>query len=104
MSIAPINQFVAIVFPVSLVVYLLVRLIRRYCPWLRNEGKRYIPVLTLVLGLLLGAVPGLIEGLARLTQPASPIVNPPAAILLGGLGGFLAPTVYAWFHKVIKMK
>ena len=106
MNTASISLFVGIILPISLVAYLLIRLLERYIPWIGKggRGRQFVPVFTILLGTLLGAIPGLINGLASLVSPGAASIPYSTGVLLGLLGGLLAPTVYAWFHKVIRLK
>ena len=97
----PITIFLGAILPVGLVAYLLMRLARRYVPWLRGDGRRWIPALTLLIGVAVGAIPGLIESTLSVTSGSPQAVTWPAAMLYGALGGLMAPSLYEWIHRVI---
>ena len=101
-----IDVFLGAIVPIGLVAYLAMRLARRYVSWLRGGGRRWVPVLTLLLGSGLGAIPGLVSSTLSVAVTisggaSSPPITLGAGIVYGAIGGFLAPSIYAWVHKVI---
>ena len=97
--------FMGALLPMAVFIYLVLRLAKRLFPRLRKKPySRWMPVAAFVLGLGLGAIPGIVRFAVDLAGGQGVGVTWTAGVFMGGLAGLLAPSVYAWWHKAIAPK
>ena len=89
---------VGAILPIGVVSYGSTQLLKKYY----SKIKPYSPIVSLVIGVLLGILPGVTRELLSLAK-GTPVdhLSLGTRFIIGASGGFLGPSVYTWIHKVL---
>lgn len=96
------NILLSALVPLAVLVYLIVHLLKKQVKWLKTKkGKRLVPFLPLIVGALLGAIPGLVDSFLI---PVAMGIHLPwhVALILGIFGGLLSHAIHGWIHKGLR--
>lgn len=96
------NVLLSALVPMAVLVYLVVTMLKHQVKWLKTpKGKRLVPFLPVLVGMVLGAIPGLVDAFLIPFAGGHPLPWH-VCFILGGFGGLLSHAIHGWIHKGLR--